>query len=182
MADQRPPRCLKPPGPAVSTRVGLQATTGFSLVEVVISILLTAVIVATVFGISLSSKTGDVKAERKLRGAVGTRQVSAMLRNYITGDATVPLGPGDGGNWSMTIPSKGIQDHFGTYPCAGARNDYALAPGDHCLTGVLGAFENPPFNARVWYHVEDAAVVNPVPGCPGCMLPSVTITASWVDP
>jgi prepilin-type N-terminal cleavage/methylation domain-containing protein len=158
------------------------AQAGYTLVEVVIAILLTAVIVTAVFSVSLSSKTGDVKAERKLMGAVGTRQVASMLRNYVAGVRDVPMGPGDGGDWSMTIPSKGIVDHFGTYPCLGARNDYALTPGDHCLTGVLGEFENPPYNARVWYHVEDRADAGLTAGCPGCMLPAVTITAEWVDP
>ncbi len=163
---------------------------GYSLVEVVIAILLTAVIVTSVFSVSVSSKTSDIQAERKFKGAVGTRQVSALLRTYVTGDefdSAINLpGPGTGPNtWSMTSPGTGIVDHFWTYPsCGGVRNDYALAPGDHCLTGVLGAFEAAPYNARVWYHVVDMAVGDPIlgPACPGCKLPFVTITADWIDP
>ena len=165
------------------------ARAGFSLVEVVIAILLTAVIVTSVFSVALTSKTGNITAERRLKAAVGTRQVSSMLRTYVTGDQVdsgmnLP-GPGSPPNtWSMTSPVTGIVDHFGTYPCGGARNDYALAPGDHCLTGVLGTFEAAPYNARVWYRVDDMAVGDPVlgPACPNCMLPSVTITATWIDP
>ena len=174
---------IEPRGRAALALGRPAARSGYTLIEVVIAILLTAVIVTSVFSVSLTSKTSDVKAERKLKGAVGTRQVSSLLRNYVTGDLGVALGPGDAGGWSMTVPSKGIEDHaWNGTTCGGARNDYALTAGDHCLTGVLGTFEAAPYNARVWYRVVDRAIADPVAGCPGCSLPEVTITATWIDP
>lgn len=136
--------------------------------------LLTAIMVTSLFSVTLSAKTGGKKGERKFQAMVAARQVSSRLRNYVTADlnATKPKGPGTGTNpWSMT--SGGITDTVSS-ACAPFANPncYALADGIHTLTGVMGAFELPPYNARVKYSVSTAAN----------NLKTVTITTNWDEP
>ena len=132
--------------------------------------LLTSIMVTSVFSVALTVKTGGTKGERKLRAAAGARQVASLLKNYVTGDETTVLipGPGTGANrWSMN--GGGITDSCG--------NCYAFAPGSHTLTGVMPAnFEGPPYNARVIYFVSVTDTVN------GRPVPAVNITTTWTDP
>ena len=134
--------------------------------------LLTSVMVTSVFSVALTAKTGGAKGERKIKAAAGARQVAAQLRNYITADETASgafAGPGVGANsWSMD--SGGVDDTS----CA---NCYALSAGTHTLTGILPAgFEAAPYNARVIYHVTYADTVN------GRPVPAVSITTTWAEP
>lgn len=136
--------------------------------------LLTSVMVTSIFSVVLTTKTGGAKGERKIKAAAGARMVTAMLRNYVTADETaggVFAGPGSGSNsWSMT--SGAIVDS-----CPGGGTScYALAAGSHTLTGVLGTFENSPYNARVLYHVTYSATVN------GRPVPGVSVTTTWTEP
>lgn len=136
--------------------------------------LLTSIMVTSIFSVALTAKTSGGKGTRKLKAAVGARAVSAMLRNYVSADlvqTTIP-GPGTLANpWSMT--SGGIVD-----ACPGGGSTcYAFAGGTHTLTGVLDpTFEASPYNARVRYFVDDTAIVN------GRPVPAVTITTTWDEP
>lgn len=136
--------------------------------------LLTSVMVTSIFSVVLTTKTGGAKGERKIKAGAGARQVSAQLRNYVTADETASgafAGPGTGGNsWSMTSGSVVDACPGGGSAC------YALAAGSHTLTGILGTFENSPYNARVNYHVQYAATVN------GRPVPAVTVTTTWTEP
>jgi hypothetical protein len=134
--------------------------------------LLTSVMVTSVFSVALTAKTGGAKGERKIKAAAGARQVAAQLKNYVTGDETVGgafAGPGTGGNsWSMD--GGGVND-------TSCVNCYALSAGSHVLTGILpAAFEAAPYNARVQYHVTYAGTVN------GRPVPAVSITTTWTEP
>jgi prepilin-type N-terminal cleavage/methylation domain-containing protein len=127
------------------------ASSGYTLVEVMVAMLLTSIMVTSVFSVALTVKTGGNKGERKIKAAAGARQVAAMLKNYVTGDPNNTLipGPGLGTNkWSMD--SGGVDD-------TSCSNCYALTSGTHTLTGILPAtFEAAPFNARVIYFVDPA--------------------------
>ena len=135
--------------------------------------LLTSIMVTSVFSVALTVKTGGSKGERKLKAAAGARQIAAQLKNYVTGDplsAAVGFqGPGVGANkWSMD--GGGVND-------TSCVDCYALAQGSHTLTGVLPAsFEAPPFNAQVVYFVDATTLVN------GRPVPAVSITTTWNDP
>ncbi len=153
---------------------------GYTLVEVMVAMLLTSIMVTSVFSVALTVKTVGGKGERKIKAVAGARQVASLLKNYVTGETgAVSTGaPGIAGpcagavnNWSMTC--NGITD-----ACPGGGSAcYALAPGLHTLTGVLPAtFEAPPYNARVSYVVTVTATVN------GRPVPSVSITTTWTDP
>ena len=63
MAARRPPFIRRPRGRA-----------GYTLVEVVLAMLLTTVIVTSVFSVALTTKGGGGKAERKLKAAAGARR------------------------------------------------------------------------------------------------------------
>ena len=154
-------------------RRAAQAATGYTLIEVAVGMLITAFMVTSVFSVALTGKSSGAINDRKLLGAAGVRQVSAKLRNYVTGDNidapgfNLP-GPGNGADsWSMT--SDGVVDSCG--------NCYALSSGLHTLTGVLPSwFEAAPYGARVSYTVDNTVLAG------GRPVPSVVITAVWVDP
>lgn len=142
---------------------------GYTLVEVVIAMLLTAIMVTSVFSVSLTAKQGGGKGGRKLLASQGAKQIANQLRNFVTGDTSVSLAnpPGSAfGGWGLTGVG-GITDN-----CPGGGTScWALQNGTHTLTGVLpAAFEAAPFNARVSYYVTNT---NP---------PSVTITTTWTEP
>lgn len=156
---------------------------GYTLVEVMVAMLLTSIMVTSVFSVALTAKTGGTKGDGKIKAGAGARQVAALLKNYVTAETgnastTVIAGPCTGAtnNWSMTC--NGIVD---SCP-GGGSNCYALAPGTHTLTGVMGDFENAPNatppgkSARVSYHVDWSQMVNGRPA------PAVSITTTWVEP
>lgn len=142
--------------------------------------LLTTIMVTSVFSVALTAKTGGTKGEGKIKAGAGARQVAALLKNYVTAETgtastTVIEGPcaGATNNWSITC--NGIVD---SCP-GGGSNCYALAAGTHTLTGVMGDFEAaPPLgkSARVSYHVDWSQMVNGRPA------PAVSITTTWVEP
>ena len=135
--------------------------------------LLTSIMVTSVFSVTLTVKTGGSKGERKLKAAAATKQIATQLKNYVTGDplSTTILGPGTGGaaaSWSM---DTGLINDTSCVNC------YALTPGSHTLTGVMPqSFEDPPYNARVTYFISTTDTVN------GRPVPSVSITTTWDDP
>jgi Tfp pilus assembly protein PilE len=155
---------------------------GYTLVEVMVAMLLTSIMVTSVFSVALTVKTGGSKGERKIKAAAGARQIAAVLKNYVTAEtgtastgiaAGTLAGPcaGATNNWSMSC--NGVVD---TCPDA-TTTCYALMQGTHTLTGVLGVtFEGAPWNARVTYYVNAATLVN------GRPVPAVSITTTWTDP
>jgi prepilin-type N-terminal cleavage/methylation domain-containing protein len=146
---------------------------GYTLVEVVIAMLLVSIMVTSVFSVALTAKQGGGKGVRKLLAAQGAKQVSGVLKNFVTGDETTTMiaGPGGGNGWAM---SNGVV----TAACpGGGTNCYAMASGTHTLTGVLPAwFEAAPYNARVRYFVNNSVTIN------GRPMPNVTITTDWTEP
>lgn len=160
---------------------------GYTLVEVMVAMLLTSILVTSVFSVALTVKTGGGKGESKLKAAAGARMVAVLLKNYVTAETgaastfapNIP-GPcaGAANNWSITC--NGIID---ACPCGGSAC-YALdaaCGGQHTLTGVMAdpggtGFEGAPWNARVSYVVTNTDTVN------GRPVPSVVITATWTDP
>jgi len=153
---------------------------GYTLVEVMVAMLLTSIMVTSVFSVALTVKTGGGKGESKIKAAAGAKMVAALLKNYVTAeDGTVSTtqipGPcaAAANNWSISC--NGIVD-----ACpGGGSNCYALAQGTHTLTGVMGDFEQPPpvgRSARVSYFVDASVTVN------GRPVPAVSITTTWTDP
>ena len=153
------------------------ARSGYTLIEVMVAMLLTSVMVTSVFSVALTVKTGGSKGERKLKAAAGARLVASQLRNFVTGDPTSTIagltGPGVGSNkWSMD--GSGVDDLSCT-------NCYALGAGSHTLTGIMAAsFEAAPYNARVIYFVTTTDTITD--GVNTRPIPSVSITTTWTEP
>lgn len=144
--------------------------------------LLTSIMVTSVFSVALTVKTGGSKGENKLKATAGARYVASILKDYVTGEpgnasTVLPMIPGPstslGNNWSITNPTTGVVD---ACPLGGSAC-YALTPGNHILTGVLpAAFEAAPYNARVSYVVTYTNIIDARP------VPKVDITVTWTDP
>lgn len=131
---------------------------GYTLVEVIMSILLTSVLVSAVFSVALSAKSGGGKADRKLLGAQAVAAMTDALKGYVTGDSnnTMVNGPNFHyrGNHTVNtwhIHNPGIQeDHSctvvtspsygaGAPTVGGVQDVYALSTGDHCLVCVASS-------------------------------------------
>jgi len=178
---------------------------GFSLVEIVISILLVAVMMASVMSAALSAKSSGGRSERKVIAGMATSQLSAQLSNFITTywdytaggwiatrrtdidgpmtNAACPSGSGActwaWGNYpdgcGVNVPC--ITDTITGGVPACAANCYALQVGLHTLTNYLPAwFEAAPYNARISYTVATAASMT------GGVSPTVSIAVNWTEP
>ncbi|MBI5629461.1 MAG: type II secretion system protein [Elusimicrobia bacterium] len=149
---------------------------GYTLVEVVVAMLISAIMVAAIMSVALSAKKGEVKNDRKIVANQATRELAAKLNAYITADpaSTIIAGPGSGSNkWSMT--SGSIVD---TCPDA-STNCYALTTGSHTLTGFLPTwFEATPYSARAIYFVSYPQAYSVANGT----VPLVNVTVSWTEP
>lgn len=144
---------------------------GYTLVEVVFSILVTAVIVSSVMTVMVSVQQGDVKADRKLVAGTATSELEAILKNFQrpAGYSSGPLlGPNayrvGVARWHLH-GMGGISDGMGDVD--------ALTPGTHVLTGFLPQwFEAGPFNARIQYTVGGALGT----------AQKIDITVNWDEP
>lgn len=162
---------------------------GFTLIEVVVSVLLTAVMVSAVFTVALSVKTGGGKADRKLLAGQAERALSATLKGYVTSDNTatntVIAGPnacartgcGTPGPTSWNIHTPGVQtDSLGdvyALTAAPVGSEHVLtcvaAPGADAACFVPKVLRDPPFNGTIKYSVV---------GSP----PQVIVTVNWTEP
>jgi type II secretory pathway pseudopilin PulG len=150
----------------------MRKLSGYTLVELVISMFVTGIVVAAVLSVALSSKKGSGKHDRKLIASELSRGLTTMLRTYVTADPTTTIipGPGSGLNrWSMDSPP--IND-LSCVDC------YALSPGSHPLSGFLpGWFEASPYNAQITYFVAYPQAYSVANGT----VPLVNVTLNWTD-
>lgn len=158
---------------------------GFTLLEILVSILLTAVMVSSVFSIALTAKRGGGRTDRKMIASQGSRELTAMLRLYVTANPNEANWGPNAGNW--TLDSGGINDcgDLGASPptdCPGTDNCpgcYALEKGSHVLSGFLpGWFEGSPYNARTTYWVSYQYAYSVANGT----MPLVNISVDWSEP
>ncbi|MDX6770257.1 MAG: type II secretion system protein [Elusimicrobiota bacterium] len=159
---------------------------GYTLVEVVIAVLLTSIMVTSVFSVALTSKQGGGKSDRRLVAAQAAKRMTSQLRNFVTGcDCNATTGvcsaasctiqgptPRAGvASWYLNDPTNAVNDSRGDV--------WALASGVHTITGtgVLPAwFLAAPFNGSVQYTVDNSVVVN------GRPVPQVTLDVVWTEP
>lgn len=175
-------------------RIG-HAQAGYTLAEVVVSVLLISIIVTSVFSVSLTSKMSDGKNDRRLAAGQAARQVSSRLKNFVTGcDCNVTTGACNAAScsiqgptpragvlsWSFNNPPDIIDCWPATPPygaCGNGSDVYALTLGAHDIRGLLPAdFAASPFNARVIYTVTTAGTLE------GRPIPRVSIDVQWTEP
>jgi prepilin-type N-terminal cleavage/methylation domain-containing protein len=170
---------------------------GFTLIEIMVSMILTAIVVSAVFSIALSTRRAGTKADRRQLATHAEKSVAAALRAFVTGDstATVIQGPNaaNSNRWSIDVPNV-QQDYVSCSldPTTGAltigarqATAFALATGTHCLVCVAAAGADggcflpkelrvPPFNGYVSYTVSGAAATTGAP--------TVAISVQWREP
>lgn len=183
---------------------------GFTLVEIVISVLLTAVMAAAVLSIALTATRGSGRSDRKTMCAQLTRQVSGQLKNFVTayydyntlawnGTRPVPAPNGATGTtdwaWAAYTGADGaaISDSLGGYalaataagcnpPAADKATD--ISNGCHVLTnGIVPAwFQAAPYNAYVAYSVTKPGT-DVSGGANGTLMaPQVKVVCNWTEP
>lgn len=138
--------------------------------------LLTAIMVSAVFSVALSSKKSGAKSERRLVAAQASRELSGVLKNFVTGDPNDSIIGGPGGViWTMDGAFSGPPASDDT-SCV---NCYALSPGSHTITGFLpGWFEAAPYNATLTYFVAYSQAYSVANGT----VPWVNVTIDWQEP
>jgi Tfp pilus assembly protein PilV len=81
------------------------AQPGAVLVEIIISVLLTAVAVSAILGAMLSTSQQAARSQARERAALCLYQLVQELRNYVTADASPnPDAPGGGGADGWRLP------------------------------------------------------------------------------
>lgn len=137
--------------------------------------LLTSVLVTSVFSVALTSKTSDVRNDRKVIAAEAARRVTSQLRNYVSGDKTLggwAAGPGNN-TWGMAY--DGVTH---TPPAGCAPAGYALCTGSHTLSGLAimpVELSASPYNGVLTYHVDNSIMVGGQP------VPAVTVNVTWTE-
>lgn len=179
---------------------------GYTLVEVVISILLTSVLVSAVFSVALTAKAGSGKADRKLLGGDSLRALDDALKAYVTDSSSnfaTSAGQINGpnhaarGNFSQqawNIYTPGVQeDHQCSFPSGfnagppsigGQQDIYALATsppgGYHCLVCVAAPPNDTPcFLPKILRDPPyNGSIYYQVTGSP----PKVQVGVWWTEP
>lgn len=161
----------------------LAGSGGYTLIEVLVAVLLTALMASSVMSVALSSKMTGGRSDRKLIANELSRQLTSTLKSYVSADQSQTLipGPGSVGSWSINGASYGTSGTSITDSQGGA---FALAAGSHTLTGFLPPwFSGAPYNATAAYFVCYLAL--PAGTCTGVTTttpPWVSVTISWTEP
>lgn len=129
---------------------------GFSLVEVMVAILLTAIIVTSVFAVAVTAQKSSGVFDRKVITNYAASQLLDRLRNYVTAStsgAGTDRGPNGTGAQSWTLPGDSCTG------CGGSPNCYALDADEACLHDVTTmlpqTLRDPPYNMTMTYQVTD---------------------------
>jgi hypothetical protein len=134
---------------------------GSTLMEVVISILLLAMLTTPIMSVALSGRMASGRADRRIAAAASIRRLSESLKAYLTADRALARGPGAGlDGWSLP-------GDLSLLP--------AFEPGRHELDPSVWAPALAPFSARVFYTVA----ARPTALGPQ---PDVTFSVEWKEP
>ncbi len=139
---------------------------GYTLVEVLISMMLTAVMVGAVFSVAITGQQSGNKVDRHVIANQYSRHLSEALAAYVvdansytTANNALIAGPASTtpGTASWAINGTLGEDGRSVVDSMGAV--WALTPGNHILTGYLPLwFEGAPYNATISYLVTAKAV------------------------
>jgi len=162
---------------------------GFTLVEVVIAMLVAAVVVTSVFSVSLTARKASAFSDRKIAANYAAKRLSDMLKNYVAADISTP-GNGPNGNWCLpgTVCTGCAAAPAG---CA-LTSCYALDMTSGCTinataatsgstTLIPAAFTAAPYNMTMTYTVKDENGSTGL-GSLSTARPTVSITVNWTEP
>lgn len=156
---------------------------GFTLLEVVVSLFLTAIMISAVMSVALSARRGGAKTECRIIADQASRDMMAMLRNFVTADPTVTAISGPG-NQATPVDKWKMHGHdpdgAGGNPAYvdSQGSVYALATGTHTITNFLPTtFSGSPCNATMKYYVAYPQAFSVANGT----MPWVSVTVDWTD-
>lgn len=173
---------------------------GYTLLEVVVSLLLSAIMVGAVMSVALTAKHGSVKSDNKTIAAQETRRLSAELKAFVTsyydystagwsanvGSIGGPANPGTPGTaswqWASMTGADGANPISDSCRLAPTYNSsppcYALAAGVHNLTNYMKPeFEGAPTLASATYSVTTGVDF----GSGNLRAPEVKVNIYWSD-
>lgn len=136
---------------------------GTTLVEVLISVLLIAIVAGATFSVGLVARQNAGKRFRKLAAARASQKVLEALKSYVVADTAIIPGPGAAPNgWGLPGDSCGC---------------YALAGGRHELDPSLWLPElaAAPYGGTIAYEVA----LRPSATGP---IPDVRLDIDWSEP
>ena len=134
---------------------------GSSLIEVIISILLFAMMTVPIMSTILSGAMSSGRTQRRGEAATAVRRVSENLKAYVTADRSLALGPGVGSDgWSLPGDASGLA---------------ALQGGPHDLAAGIWLQTLAPYSGSISYDVTDRAT-------PSGPEPDVRFSVSWKEP
>lgn len=186
-------RSQRPPASAAVSR-----SAGFSLTEVMIGILLTAIIVSSVFSVSLTTRRQIGLSDDKVQAGYFEHKLMEELKNYVTASLEPGAGPGPTAGpgadptWSLVNdtcqPCSGNNCGCAGQNAAGSAGCYALAPGAHDVTAMLPAnivadpsLANPKgLSMKMCYVVTDESGSSPFDQ--GLFRPQVQVFVQWTKP
>lgn len=131
---------------------------GYSIAEVLIGMLLTALVVASVMSVVLTAKRGSSVSDARVAANNSARKVLERLKNYITASLGEP-GPNGGltGNAGWSLPGDTCGPPAGKPGGTCASPCYALDTAcAHNVTSLMPAeLTGPPYAMVMWYDVAD---------------------------
>ncbi|HEX4047479.1 MAG TPA: hypothetical protein VH309_06575 [Elusimicrobiota bacterium] len=136
---------------------------GSSLIEVIISVLLVAMIAVPIMSTALNGAMTAGRTQRRMEAAAAVRRLSESLKAYVTADRTVAPGPGTGADgWVLPGDSSGRG---------------ALESGHHPLSAELwlAPLAPQPYSGTISYDVNARAT-------PEGPEPDVSFAVSWTEP
>lgn len=149
--------------------------------------LLSAIMVSSVFSVALTAKQSGGKGERKLLAGQVTKQMLGTLKNYQTSDYSSAQVASWGPNANNAANRWSLEDNTVTpaIDCVGPghpANEYALryvgAGTTHTVRGILPTwFEAAPFNATLRYYVNGSRT-----SADGKVIPQISVTVDWTEP
>lgn len=180
---------------------------GYTLIEVVVALLVSAIIATAVMSVALTAKMNggqNGKNDRREIAGQAVKNVSAALRNFVSGCCDVYSGCviGSGLPYScLPIRGPNLLGAYGGwtfdgYPLAagpvgdpGFAGRYALLASatPHNLTNVLPSwFTSAPYNAQLSYTVNPGGVGYTLPAAAtyptNKFMPQVSIQVNWTEP
>ncbi len=176
---------------------------GYTLVEVIVAILLSAMLVSAMLTVSLSGNQNSAKIEHKVQATQAAARLNKMLKAYVLAAATnANMTALDGPNSTNSgiatwyIDTGAQSDQTGSMstgpsgtPQAGPAL-YALSAGVHCLVCdsslippadaaciLPASLRQAPYNAWLCYEVTDR-----IPGPGTDVLKETRILVNWTEP
>jgi type II secretory pathway pseudopilin PulG len=113
---------------------------GLTLVEVVVSVLITAMVTMATFSIFTSSMVSQKKSDKREISGLAIKMVQEALKNYVTSDTSGSLISAPQGTWQFCINFVDVGNQCDTY------TGWALQAGNHNITNIL---QSEPFKTKL---------------------------------